>query len=196
MFEISPNLLRKIILSILVIAGIIAVSIWQIKDQYSISKLPQQEYMKVLTVSHYTEDGSLKDKIIANFWGYNPTSKTSALIKPNIYIFKENGSQWLISANKGNAFHETIDAKVSKLDLDDNVVMQRFASSSFAPIKLSTAHVSYYPQQESVETTSFVEMLKPGVLITGKGLTSDLKKNKVNLLSDVKTSYLKEQTNG
>lgn len=171
---------------------VILFSLYQANGQRNVfAKIPQQEYMKDLVVTHYTDTGAIKDQIKAKYWAYLPEKELSTLEQPSLLLFKPNGAEWTVTANDAIAYHKTLDSKISKLDLQKNVQIVRAPTNDFVPVNMHTAQVYYFPDTELVETDKFVEMHKPGVTITGVGLKSDLQKNVVTLLDQVATKYEK-----
>ena len=155
----------------------------------AIAKLPQ-EYMKDVQVTHFTENGKVKDKIKASFWAYLPDKKISEISAPRLSIVKSDNSFWHVNAKYGIASHPTLQSKVTKLELKDNVVVSRPETHEITPITVTTEQMYYYPGNEYVQTDKFVKMIKPGLEITGTGLEGYLDKNWVELQNDVKTTYV------
>ncbi len=148
-----------------------------------------QEYMKNVNVTHFTPNGTVKDHITAKYWGYLPNLGVSRLIEPHLRVAKPNNVFWVVDAKSAIANHESLDSKVTKLELMKGVSINRPKNKNVVPIKVTTEQLLYYPETEYVETDKFVTMEKPGLLITGIGLQGYLNKNLVELQNDVKTSY-------
>ena len=186
----NKKFLQYFIISIIIFSLIIIV-IFQTKEgkQQVISKREQQEYMKNLTVTHFNENGDIKDKINATYWAYMPSKGCSVLTKPTMLLNKPNGAKWLLEAKEGIAYHKTIDTKIAKLDLSNQVIIERAKINNFTPVIIQTEQLSYFLDNGFVETDKFVSMKKPEVQITGVGLNGYLNKNWVELLHDVTTCY-------
>lgn len=155
----------------------------------SISELPQ-EYMRNVDITHFNEQGNIKDNITASFWAYLPGQKMSQILEPRLSLIKENNHVWHIKAKHGIALHPSLQSKVTKLELEDNVTISRPKSLDIAPIDVITQKLDYFPDKEHVQTREFVKMIKPGLQITGTGLEGYLNKNWVELQSNVKTTYI------
>ena len=149
----------------------------------------QQEYMHNLAITHFTAGGLIKDQIYANYWAYLPATGNSALVQPKMHLVKPSGAIWLIQAKYGKAWHKSLESKISRLDLHDDVIIERLATAQFMPITMKTAEVSYFPETEYIETAKFVELDKPGLHLTGVGMQGDLTKDTLQLLSNVTTNY-------
>lgn len=151
-----------------------------------------QEYMKNVNVTHFTEDGKIKDHIIAKYWGYMPKQEVSTLIEPHLKVAKPNNTYWVVDAKSGIAEHKSINSKITKLELNRDVVIMRPKTKADVQIEVTTEQLFYFPEIERVQTDKFVKLTKPGLLITGFGLLGYLDKNLVELQNDVKTSYFSE----
>ncbi len=147
-----------------------------------------QEYMKQVLVSIFTEQGFLKSKLSANYWGYLPEIALSNLQKPKLMIYKPDGSAWSICANTGKVEQPTL-GSIEQIILEDEVVLERPATATVFPIKLETRELRYQPKKQFAESHQLVTMTKPGLTITGIGLRAYLEQNSVELLQDVKTHY-------
>ncbi len=153
-----------------------------------------QEYMKQLAMVTFSDQGRIKNVINAKYWAYLPQTQISTLVTP-VLSFNKPGDNtiWLISAHKGSAVHPSLDSKIERLELQDNVIVEQYvgqqSTNSAATIKVETEQAYFYPETEEVKTDHFVTMTKPGLLITGTGLEGHFKKHIVKLLHNVKTSY-------
>ena len=186
------TLKQIILICIAVQFAVIVYSLHQAKEQRpSFTKLPQQEYMQNITVTHFTEEGKIKDQLQARYWAYIPAKQASVLQDPHLHLFKANGAEWVVRAKRGEAHHPTLEIKPSKLELTEDVIIERIANNNFTPVIMKTSQLFYFPDLELAETAEFVEMHKPGLIISGVGLKSDLQENIVTLLSKVTTQYAK-----
>ena len=132
------------------------------QNNTQVKKHPQ-EYMTHFFVTVFSTEGHLKNKLSANYWAYQPETEGSTLTTPHLVIYKP--------------------------DLHDNVVINRPAKDTIAPLTLETHHLYYQPNKEYAETDQFVVMTKPGLKISGIGMRAFLDKGSVELLRDVKTYY-------
>jgi LPS export ABC transporter protein LptC len=150
--------------------------------------------MKSVHVTHYTENGTIKDDITANYWEYLPKAGKSKLINPVLYVNKLNGVIWRIEAKHGSALHKTLESKIMQLDLWDDVVAVRPETTNSEPIRVTGSILHYFPENEYITSDEHVKMEKPGLIITGKGFQGYLNKNWVEILSDVTTTYINQSS--
>lgn len=148
-----------------------------------------QEYMTDFLVTIFTKEGGLENKLSAHYWAYQPEKAGSNITKPHLIIYKPDGSLWTIDANHGFIKQANI-GKLDQIHLHSQVVIYRSATSAFVPLKLETDKLFYEPSKEYAETDQLVVMTKPGLKISGIGMRAFLDKSFVELLHDVKTSYI------
>ena len=153
-----------------------------------------QEYMRNVHVTHYAENGSIKDDITATSWEYFPKLEKSKLVNPVLSINKPNGIIWHIKAKYGMAMHKTLESKIMQLNLWDDVIATRPATITSEPITVSGQILHYFPDTEYITSDEHVKMEKPGLIITGTGFHGYLNKNWVEILSNVTTQYINQQS--
>ncbi len=147
-----------------------------------------QEYMTHFLVTVFTPEGSLKNKLTANYWAYQPETQGSTLTTPHIIIYKPDGSLWTIDAERGFIKQPNIGI-IDQIIFNDHVVINRPATSEFIPMTLETDELLYQPSKEYAESDQFVVMTKPGLKISGIGMRAFLDRGFVELLHNVKTYY-------
>lgn len=182
------NKSASVVLLLILLVGSV---VWLVKPQRqsesNLVKSPQ-EYMKNLAITHYNEQGAIKDKIYADYWAYVPEEKISNIEQPKIQINKPNKTVWFVVADRATAHQPNI-GKVERIDLIRNVHLSRPKASAVEPVDVATQWVTYYPDNEFVTTDDFVTISKPGLDISGTGLNGYLDKSWLELLSNVSTTY-------
>lgn len=151
-------------------------------DQTS-NKRMAQEYMSYLKIFDYNDSGVLKQFVQADYWEFQATAHKSELLNPKLQIYKPDGNTWMITAKQAVAWHQTLNDKISGLELEDRVLITRAAT------ELNTDYLYYNPETELVSTERYVQMQQPGLFISGIGLIGNLAQNKVELLDDITTIY-------
>ncbi len=176
--------------------SVIAATIWSLyyyhtdpsTEQSNTYKIPQ-EYMHDLAVVHFTEQGTIRDKIYAHYWAYLPEKEYSELEHPYLEVLKPNGSMWIIKSEFAKAKHKTLDNKAEELELLGKVIAERPATNQVEHIRVTSEHLFYNPKDESAKTDKFVRMIKPDLEITGIGMYGFLNKNWVEIYNNVTTRY-------
>lgn len=176
----------------IIILALIAITIYQsnlTSHSNNYTQHNQQEYMDNLTVTHFNELGAIKDQITASHWEYISSLQYSTLTNPKLFLFKATGAQWIIQAKHAKAWHLTIDSKIDKLELKNQVIMSRLPANNFIPLSMTTEQIFYFPNKDFLETTKYVELKKPGLFLSGIGLKGYLAKDILKLLNNVTTNY-------
>lgn len=148
-----------------------------------------QEYMNNVSMWSYHFDGTLKHALHAQYWAYLPESKSSTLMSPHLTVYKPDQTIWHIDAKHGKILQPTM-GSIDQVELYENVVVERPATRHAVPIKLETSELRYQPKTQYAETDKFITMSKPDLKITGIGMRAFLDRSFVELLQDVKTSYV------
>lgn len=185
------NLSLKTGLALLVaLAGILCFGPFEQASQslFRINQHPQ-EYMSKVSVWSFTEEGNLKHYLSADYWAYSPEVAASRLSLPHLTIHKPDHTIWNIDAKRAVVKQPSL-ASIEQVELLETVVLERPATALAAPIKVETQAIRYQPKQSYAETDQFITMTKPDLKITGVGMRAFLENSSVELLRDVKTSYL------
>ncbi len=148
-----------------------------------------EEYMSEVKVWNYTEEGHLKHYISANYWAYIPETASSRLTAPHLIVYKPDQTIWKIDAERGNVKQPNI-GRIDQVELLGGVVLERPSTQTEAPIKVETQVIRYQPKKQYAETDEFITLTKPDLKITGTGMRAFLDKSFVELLHNVKTSYV------
>lgn len=148
-----------------------------------------QEYMLQISTANYDEFGKIKESLSADYWEFNPNLGCSDLGKPHLTVYKQNGDIWHLNANKAVAWHPKINDKITKIEMQDGVVIERAENNQATPVKIETFALQYTPGTEIVTSTHFVSMQQPGLTISGYGLLGDLNRNWIELHDKITTIY-------
>ena len=152
-------------------------------------KYKPQEYMIQISTTNYDDLGNIKDSLSADYWEFNPALGCSDLSKPHVVVYKPNGDIWHITANKALAWHPKINDKITKIDMQNGVVIERVEDKQTTPIKIETLALQYTPATKMVTSTEFVSMKQPGIMISGYGMLGDIGNNWVELHDKITTIY-------
>jgi len=153
-----------------------------------LTKRPQ-EYMTQVSITSFTEEGQLKNHLSAAYWAYLPETQISKLTTPHLTVYRPNNTVWLIDAKQGQIQQPTIGI-IEQIKLLDTVVLQRPKTQEALPVIIETDELNYHPKTEFAETDKAITLTKPGLQITGVGLNAYIDKSLVELLHQVKTTYV------
>ncbi len=148
-----------------------------------------QEYMLQLNITNYNESGALKEILRADYWGFTPSQGRSDLLKPYMIVYKPNGDVWHLSAQQGSAWHPTMGDKITQIDLNSKVILERTAENAGTPTIITTEQMQYFPGQDMLSSKEFIAMQQPGIMISGVGMSGYLDKNRIELHEQIRTVY-------
>lgn len=148
-----------------------------------------QEYMLNLHTTNYNVDGKPTESLQAEYWEFNPSIGCSSLTKPSVVVYKSTDEIWHLSSNKALAWHQTLHDKISKINMQEDVIIERPAHNEVTPVKVETNSLNYIPQEEKITSNDFVRMQQPGLVISGYGLLGYLDRNWIELHEKITTIY-------
>lgn len=163
-----------------------------LNERFRVDKKPQ-EYMTEVFITSYTEEGNLKHKMSADYWAYLPEIEQSTFTKPHLIVYRKDGTIWHIEAKSGKALQPRIGV-VEQIELFEAVNLERKADHNVVPIHLQTSILRYLPKKEYAESEADVLMIKPGLQISGTGMRAFLEQSVVELLQNVKTTYISQKS--
>ncbi len=156
---------------------------------YKPRKAKPQEYMQNLVITNYNENGLVKNVLQAQRWEFIPNNGRSNLFKPQVVLHKPNGDVWYLNSARALAWHPTIRAKITLIEMLDGVVIERPPINDATPVKIETRALQYEPDQEKISSTEFVSMQQPGLMISGYGMHGFLDRNWIELHDKITTIY-------
>lgn len=114
-----------------------------------------------------------------------PYQDTTLTTQPNLVIYVNDEQPWTITANHGKAIEGS-----NSIQLWDNVKFHQPAGSDKPASTVLTESFTYWPNRQFGETDKPVTLLQPGVKVTAVGLTANTITGKVDLLNEVRSSYV------
>jgi len=175
-------------LAVLALVGIIWI-FWQQGTPENQAK-PQtsaQEYMVNLKVTDFDQQGNKEREIIASNWAFVPSAKKSNIVSPLVTVYKVSGDIWHLSADKAYAWHKSLDSKINKVEMLNNVQANRAEHQKFTPTVIKSEAIDYYPEEDKITSMSKVTMEQPELHIEGYGMLGYIDKNWVQLLDRTTT---------
>jgi len=155
----------------------------QLFDKKEISTAPDS-FMSQLTATRFDEKGNIASKMISTQLTHYPNNNTTVFQNPQITIYRENESPWLITAKHGKAINGT-----KKITLIDDVHIHQAASKNNTETTITTSKLSYIPKKEFAETDQAITIKQPGTTIKSIGMNAYLKQGKINLLNKARAHY-------
>ncbi|MEZ5583556.1 MAG: LPS export ABC transporter periplasmic protein LptC [Candidatus Competibacteraceae bacterium] len=115
-----------------------------------------------------------------------PDPQGTRVEQPTFEIFgDEQQREWLIHAERG-----WITADNQTIRLEDAVNLNRMADDDKPPLSISTRQVTIYPERAELQTDAPVLAEMPNGVISAIGLRAYWHEERMELLSDVRGSYV------
>ncbi|WP_295798745.1 LPS export ABC transporter periplasmic protein LptC [uncultured Microbulbifer sp.] len=180
-------------LPLVIVVALISLGLWftESPPKQLLGKRPtQQQHNKAADLiirdartRHYSPEGTLAYRVDAEritFFQFARRDRAD-LTEPRMLFYQGKDSKWRTESRKGVAF-----------DNGQKVVLQGDVKVTELPqpgITLRTAKIVLKPREEFAETNKVVTITDGANRTTGKGMRADLKQDKVEILSDVESSY-------
>lgn len=181
-------ILTAILLGALVASGWLArQSFLNLDDTNPSQPTTPDAFMTEVNYTHYNTQGDFRCRIYAPKVIHFPEQDTATFTNPKMVALTENQLTWVITADRGIS-HQGM--KV--LDLYDHVVVQRLNAAKQKTLTMTTTQLTAFPQQRFARTDQPVTIIQPGSVVNSVGLTADLNKGEIQLLSQVQGTYEKQ----
>ena len=138
-------------------------------------------YLYDFSSYRYDESGKLQEVINAEKAFDIPISREIKLMKPSIHTHDKNQNAWVASADIG-VMHKGN----SLVLLKENVLIMNKNTQS----KVETSEVNFDLEKRVAETKKQVAVSHPEGLTVADGMKVDLKRSKLELYNQVRTTYL------
>lgn len=133
---------------------------------------------------HYNQQGTLAYTVDAEqitFFQFDRRDRAD-LTEPRILFYLEDNPKWHTQSRKGVAHNNG-----ERVVLRGDVIVDELPKPG--GITLNTQSITIKPREEYAETDKLVTITAGPNSTTGKGLRAFLKQDRVEILSDVKSSY-------
>ena len=142
-------------------------------------------FLNHVDIINYDETGKPKNNIIADKILHYPGDVDSKIIKPNISLFRKQGSPILITADNGFTNQQG-----TRIILTGHVVISRERSQYNQFFQLKSPTLTIWPNKEYAETDKAVMMTTEGTIVNAIGMKAFIDKEHYLLLSNVKSKHL------
>lgn len=127
--------------------------------------------------------GKMRDELFSPTMKHYQINDTTLAETPK-FIFYGNGAPWHITGDHGEMLNGN-----QKIILWDNVVIKQMPGPGSHDATLTTTKVYFYPNSSYAETDQPVILTQPGSVMHGVGMTADLKKGTMKILSKTEGIY-------
>lgn len=149
-----------------------------------------QTFIHDATFTEYNQTGLIKAKIHSEKIMHYEPQGTTLFEKPFIIVYTETRIPWHIRANQAVS-----DRTGKKMVLTGNVIAHELPTAKNEETTVKTTEITVYPDPKDfrAETDQPVVLTRPGMKITGKGFSANLKTGRYRLHSAMKAIYLPQQ---
>ncbi|WP_323845096.1 LPS export ABC transporter periplasmic protein LptC [Microbulbifer magnicolonia] len=133
---------------------------------------------------HFNQEGTLAYRVDADqitFFQFERRDRAD-LTEPRILFYQEHEPKWRTESRRGVAHNNG-----ERVVLHGDVLITELPKPG--GIKLNTQSITIKPREEFAETDKVVTITAGPNSTTGRGLRAFLKEDRVEILSDVKSSY-------
>lgn len=147
-------------------------------------------YMENFITTTMEEDGSLKNRLSADYMAHYPENDTTELDRPKLEVFRNNKQPLMIIADKGWV---TSDNEV--ILLTGAVKLWEDEPDGIRKMEIVTTDVKILTEQEYAETDKPATFINRQSTITATGVRAYFREERVELLSNVQTIIKPDATN-
>ncbi len=153
--------------------------------EISVLRHDPDNYMYELTTLTMNQDGSVKNKLYADYMAHYPDDNTIELINPRLDIFRPDKPPTIITAEKGWVTEDNevilLSGKTGLIQLDAEGVRE---------LEIITSDVRILMDQEYAETDKPATIFIKTTTIKSTGMKAYLSENRLELLNNVYTKIL------
>jgi len=145
-------------------------------------------YMENFTTTNMEQDGTLKNRLEAEYMAHYPDDNTTELKKPRLMVPREDSQPVNIIADKGWV---TADNKV--ILLSGNVNLWQNDAGGNKKIEIITSDVRILTDEEYAETDQPATFTGKGTTVRAVGVRAYLKEGRLKLLNNVHATISPEK---
>lgn len=142
-----------------------------------------------LNVTQFNEKGMPANHFYTPQLTHYPYNNSSEFTNPHIILYPDDAAPWVIQSDKGTA-----EQGAEKVVLSDNVIMHQDAYGNEKVKNITTSQITYFTEKDWAETDKNILFVQPGLRVRSKGMTANLKTQKINLLKNVTSEYIPDAT--
>ncbi|MDX1519198.1 MAG: LPS export ABC transporter periplasmic protein LptC [Gammaproteobacteria bacterium] len=145
-------------------------------------------YIKRFTTTEMNTDGSLKNRLHADYMAHYPDNDTSELVNPRLEVFQQDRNPLNIVADKG-----WVTSGNEVILLTGKVNMWQDDQSGNRKMEINTTDVRILPEQEYAETDNEATFINSDTVTTATGVRAYFKEERIVLLDNVHTRILRNE---
>lgn len=130
---------------------------------------------------HYRKSGSLHYEFESDYLEYFEATDTTEVSLPKIIMYLKDGTPWHARSDTASVLNQN-----KTIHLQGNVFIEQRDDT----INMKTEELYIIPARDYAETNSPVTITSPAGKTYATGMTLDLQKQRLHLLSKVRSSYV------
>ena len=138
-------------------------------------------YADDVTIRVMDADGQPVYRLRAAHIAWYPDNDQLALRQPQLDVTRPDGARWQLTAEQGRTGRAG-----DPISLTGEVIIQRLASDSQNPLKITTSDVTVLADARMALTESAAQVSGPGYRFESQGLSADFSENRLELRSQVR----------
>jgi lipopolysaccharide export system protein LptC len=148
-------------------------------------------YMEDFSTLTMEQDGTPKNKLLAEYMAHYPNDNTIELLKPKLEIYRKNETPIFVTADKG-----WVTANNEVILLRGAVKLWQDSIDGNRELEINTSEVKILSQQEYAETDKLATIVGKRTTASAIGVRAYFKESRIELLNDVHGKILpKKQAN-
>lgn len=141
-------------------------------------------FMREVNYYQYNDEGNLHSHLVSPFIVQFPYKNSSYFISPHYLIYTSQHVSWTISADRGKSQNG-----IERIYLWGHVEIHEPAHATKTETIITTRNITIFPYRSFARTDQPVTIVRPNSLIKATGMTADLKKGIIHLLSHAQGVY-------
>lgn len=144
-------------------------------------------FLENFTATTTNVEGKLAYKVSGTYLEHYPDDNSLKLIQAVFSFYENERINWTVRANEAVIFQDS-----QKVYLSGNVVMDQFPDQkeNKRPLQLTTEQLFIDMKKEIASTKSKIKFTQAANRIQGIGMNADMKKNKIEFMSQVRSRYV------
>ncbi len=142
-------------------------------------------YFKELSAVSMDIQGEVVERFETASLSFFQEDVISEVDRPVLRLYRQDKGDWVLSSDRAKIYGDWASAW-----LEGEVDIQRLAHEDLAPMTIRTKDLWLYPDKQYAETDGSVLIVNDLGRTQGEGMTVDLAKGRVELLSAVQGTYV------
>ncbi|ACJ20670.1 LPS export ABC transporter periplasmic protein LptC [Coxiella burnetii] len=148
-------------------------------------------FMRDVNYYQYDEGGLLHSHLVSPLITHFPYQNSFQFTRPHYLIYTDKRIPWNITANSGKS-----QQGIKRIYLWDHVKVHEPPQPTEPETTITTSMLTLFPERSFAKTNDPVTITRPNAVIKATGMTSNLKKGLVHLLSHSRGVYEVEPAPG